>query len=197
MVPSLPLVLDEAALPATELRAARLDGDLRELAGAFCSIDVHPSAALRGAAIAPLVPERLLVERMSAAWVHGATSRFPRPVQVCIRSSNRIRDVPSIDRHVRQVVLADHEIVTAGPIQATSPLRTAVDLVRCDPVFDRSVVICVATLLLAIGASTAHCAAELRRVPHLPHKQRALRRLDRVDDLLRDGLARGQPPETR
>ncbi|MGD8169379.1 hypothetical protein ACEXOS_019360 [Herbiconiux sp. P16] len=185
MAPSLPLVLDDSQLPFAELSAARLDGDLRDLAGAYCSVDVHPSAALRGAALAPLVPDGLVVERMSAAWVHGATPRFPRPVQLCIRSSHRIRDVPSIDRQVRQVVLGDHELVAAGPVRVTDPFRTAVDLVRCDPVFDRGVLLCVVTLLLAAGASTARCRAELRRVPHLPHKQRALRRLEEVDEVLR------------
>ncbi|SDZ03636.1 hypothetical protein [Herbiconiux ginsengi] len=185
MAPSLPLVLDHTQLPLAELTAARLDGDLRDLGGAYCSVDVHPSAALRGSALAPLVPDGLVVERMSAAWVLGATPRFPRPVQLCIRSSHRIRDVPSIDRQVRQVVLGDHEIVAAGPVWVTDPFRTAVDLVRCDPVFDRSVLLCVVTLLLSAGASTARCRTELRRVPHLPHKQRALRRLDEVDEVLR------------
>ncbi|MCS5719524.1 hypothetical protein N1027_15405 [Herbiconiux sp. CPCC 205763] len=185
MAPALPLVLDSTHLPLAELSAARLDGDLRALAGAYCSVDVHPSAALRGAALAPLVPDGLIVERMSAAWLHGATPRFPRPVQLCIRSSHRIRDVPSIDRQVRQVVLGDHEIMEAGPVRVTDPFRTAVDLVRCDPVFDRGVVLCVTTLLLTARASTVRCRAELRRVPHLPHKQRALRRLEEIDEVLR------------
>ena len=184
MAPSLPLLLDHTQLPPTELSAARLDGDLRPLAGGYCSVDVHPSAELRGSALAPLVPDGLVVERMSAAWVHGATPRFPRPVQLCIRSSHRIRDVPSVDRRVRQVVLGDQEMVRAGPVQVTDPFRTAVDLVRCEPGFDRGVVLAVVTLLLAADASTARCRAELRRVPHLPHKQRALRRLEQVDAVL-------------
>jgi hypothetical protein len=196
MAPSLPLVLDHTQLPLAELSAARLDGDLRDLAGTYCSIDVHPSAALRGAALAPLVPDGLVVERMSAAWVLGATPRFPRPVQLCIRSSHRIRDVPSVERQVRQVVLADHEIEAAGPVRVTGAFRTVVDLVRCEPVFDHSAIVCAVTLLLAAAATPADCRAQLRRVPHLPHVQRALRRLQQVDDVLRAPPSWPAPPPT-
>ncbi len=187
MTTTLPLLLDQSQLPRAELGAARLDGEVRELAGSYCAVDVHPSAALRGVAIAPLVPDRLVVERLSAAWVHGATPRFPRPVQLCIRSSNRIRDVPSVERRVRQVLLGDDEIVAAGPVQVTSRVRTAVDLVRCEPLFDRAVLLGVTTLLLAAESSVAECAHHLQRVPHLPHKHRALQRLEQVDALLRSG----------
>ena len=177
MPPALPLLLDSGSLPLCELSTACLDGDLRRVGDAFCSIDVAPSAALRAAALAPSVPAGHVVERMSAAWLHGAHPLLPRRVQLCIRSTHRVRDRPSPERVVRQVVLADHELEQAGALQVTTCFRTAVDIVRGEPTFPRDLADCVSTLLLAAGATPRACARELESVPHLPHKRRALERL--------------------
>jgi hypothetical protein len=185
MVPALPFLLTEENLPPSELAAARLDGDLCAVAGSYCPADVRLSAALRGEAIAPLVPSGLIVERLSAAWLHGATPGFPRPVQLCIRSAQRVRVQPSIERRVRQVVLGENEIVPAGPVRATDAFRTAVDLLRWEPLFDRRLALCVTTLLLIARASPERCRSGLRLAPHLPHKQRALRRLAELPTALR------------
>ncbi len=177
MSPALPLVLDAGVLPISELRAAYLEGDLRMLGDVFCAIDVPASSTLRARALTAAVPTGHVVERMSAAWVHGAHPAFPRPVQLCIRSTHRVRIRPSAEREVRQVVLADHELQRVGPLQVTGWLRTAVDIVRGESLFPRSVADCVSTLLLAAAATPEDCARELDRVPHLPHKRRALERL--------------------
>ena len=177
MAPSLPLLLDERHLPLGELTAARLDGDLRELAGGYCSVDVRPCLDLRAAALAPMVPDGLVVERMTAAWLHGATPLFRRPVQLCVRSDHRVRAHPSTDRLVRQVVLAEREITRAGTLLTTRPFRTAIDLLRWEHTFDRSTATTVTTLLLAARATPPDVARALSRVPHLPHKLRALDRL--------------------
>jgi len=178
MPPALPLVLDAAVLPLGELRAACLDGDLRMLGGfAFCSIDVPESPMARAEALAAAIPAGHVVERMSAAWVHGAHPAFPRPVQLCIRSTHRVRIRPSAAREVRQVVMADHELQRLGSLQVTGWFRTAVDIVRSEEQFPRSVADCVSTLLLAAGATPRDCAREFDRVPHLPHKRRAQQRL--------------------
>ncbi|WP_440710377.1 hypothetical protein [Herbiconiux sp. YIM B11900] len=177
MTPSLPLILDDRSLPDAELRAAALDGDVRPLAAAYCSIDVHPSAQLRAEALAPSVPRGLIAERMTAAWVHGASIRFPRPLQLCIRSTNRVHAPKSAERTVRQVVLADSELSRAGPLAVTSYLRTAIDLLRWEPEFDDQLSLCIRTLLLAAGVDGPECRSHLRSAVHLPHKGRALRRL--------------------
>jgi len=177
MPPALPLLLDTGSLPLSELHTASLDGDLRRLGDAFCSIDVAPSPALRAAALGPVVPPGHVVERMSAAWLHGAHPVYPRPAQLCIRSTHRVRVRPSAERTVRQVVLSDHEVERIGALQVTGRFRTAVDIVRGEARFPGSVADCVSTLLLAVGATPRDCAHELDRVPHLPHKRRALERL--------------------
>lgn len=177
MPPALPLVLDVEVLAACELRSAFLDGDLRMLGAAFCPLDVPPSSVVRAAALVRSVPAGHVVERMSAAWVHGAHPVAPHPVQLCIRSTHRVRVRPSRDREVRQVVLADAELEQVGPLRVTGWFRTAVDVVRGEEHFSRSVADCVSTLLLAAGASPRDCVRELERVPHLPHKRRALERL--------------------
>ncbi|WP_291054936.1 hypothetical protein [Herbiconiux sp.] len=180
MTPSLPLILDDRSLPDAELRAAALDGDVRPLAAAYCSIDVHPSAQLRAEALAPSIPRGLIAERMTAAWLHGASSRFPMPLQLCVRSTSRIHTPKCAERSVRQVVLADSELARAGPLGVTTFFRTAIDLLRWEPEFDEQLALCIRTLLLAAGADGRECRARLRAVPHLAHKQRALRRLDEL-----------------
>ncbi|MDO9395751.1 MAG: hypothetical protein Q7T71_04315 [Herbiconiux sp.] len=192
MSPSLPLVIGHGQLPLAELSAARLDGELRALGEAYCSIDVHPSADLRAAAL-PTVPEALIAERRTAAWLLGADPRFTLPMQFCLRSTRRPRVPPTSQCVVRQVVLADDEIVVAGGVRLTSPLRTAIDLLRWQPDFDTGLARTVATLLLGCRLGTGGCAAVLRSTPHLPHKRRALERLEAVAEL---GLSpgRGLPP---
>lgn len=177
MTPSLPLILDDRSLPDAELRAAALDGDLRPLAAAYCSIDVHPSVELRAEALAPSVPRGLIAERMTAAWLHGASTRFASPLQLCIRSTNRVHAPKAPERTVRQVVLADSELARAGPLGVTSFFRTAIDLLRWEPEFDEQLARCIRTLLLAADVDGPECRARLRAVAHLTHKDRALRRL--------------------
>lgn len=59
-------------LPLAELCAARLDGELVAIGTGWCPVDEPDLPSLRAAAVAPRLPAPLIVERRSAAWVHGA-----------------------------------------------------------------------------------------------------------------------------
>ena len=183
MPPSLPLVLHSRDLPEAELHAERLDGDLRQLAGAFCGVDVPSSVALRGEAIAPAIPPGLIAERRTAAWVHGMSEQFPRPLQLCIRSTARVRVLESPEREVRQSVFADDDLERAGPVVVTTRLRTLVDLLRWEPWIDPALAVVIETLLLSDGCGEAECRARLGAVGSLPHKRRALARLAGMREL--------------
>ncbi|MGD8194763.1 hypothetical protein ACEXQB_009740 [Herbiconiux sp. P18] len=209
MTPAPPFLLDETDLPGTELRAATLDGDLLAVGARYCPVDVARSADaagrrdLRALALLPAVPRGLVAELTTAAWVHGAWAGVPRPLALCVRSDHRVRAAPSPERSVRQTVLRPADVMEVAGLLVTSPQRTAVDLLRVPERFDRRRAACVATLLLMTEGGFDHCASALHGAAHVPHKQRALERLDEVRRMTvsrgpeATGRPRGQPPETR
>ncbi len=78
-------------------------------------------------------PRSLIIERMSAAWVHGALDAPPAVAQFCVPLDARIAviDRPPHRRSARSRI-DDDDIVRFGEIRCTSPARTAFDLLR-DP----------------------------------------------------------------
>jgi hypothetical protein len=177
MAPALPLLLDQRSLPRPELVAVALDGEVRSLGDAYLPLDVVETPGLRAEAVRRLVPEGLILERRSAAWLLGAHPLFEIPLQLCVRSTRRIRFQPSAEHVVRQVVVSAGECVSIGGLVATAPLRTALDLVRWEEEFDGRLAVAVTTLLLAASTTPHHAARLLGASPHLPHKRRALERL--------------------
>jgi hypothetical protein len=190
MTRALPFLLGLDDLPLAELHAARLDGDLVAVAQLFAPTDVARSVDWRGArelrarALAPRVPRGLVVELRTAAWVHGAWPVPPLPIDVCVRSDHRVRAESTVLRSVRQAVLGAHDFDKIGDLLVTTPLRTALDLLRLPAVFDRRDARCVTTLLIMPSRDgppgVSGCDAALRGSPHLPHKRRALERLARL-----------------
>ncbi|WP_291036770.1 hypothetical protein [Herbiconiux sp.] len=177
MAPALPLLLDQRSLPRPELVAVALDGEVRSLGDAYLPLDVVETPGLRAEAVRRLVPEGLILERRSAAWLLGAHPLFEIPLQLCVRSTRRIRFQPSAEHVVRQVVVSAGECVSIGGLVATAPLRTALDLVRWEEEFDGRLAVAVTTLLLAASTTPHQAARLLGASPHLPHKRRAFERL--------------------
>jgi len=71
MMRRLPLVLHDRDLPAVELRAAALDGELAALGDAWAVTDSPTTASARAASLAWRVPPRGILSDRSAAWVWG------------------------------------------------------------------------------------------------------------------------------
>lgn len=186
MTPSLPFLLGTADLPLAELHAARLDGELVAIAGRFSPVDiahtVDPAGArqLRARAVGPLVPPALVVERRTAAWLHGAWPVLPSPIELCVRSDHRVRvraGPAAAARTIRQAVLRRDELLRVEGVFVTTPIRTAIDLLRLPVAFGRATRQAVTTLLLMQEDGLEVCALALQRASHLPHKQRAIDRL--------------------
>jgi hypothetical protein len=175
----LPLLLGSADLPSAELQAMRLDGELSVLHdGAFLPAGVPVSADFRGRALRRSVPRGHIAELITAAWVLGASPAVPHRLQLCISTDRRARVRPRRGADIRQVVLGADDVVAAGPLPVTSPLRTAFDLLRGAPSLDRPLAHCITTLLLAADLPWAECRSRLSDSAHLPHKHRALAHLD-------------------
>lgn len=184
----LPAVLGTGDLPLAELCAARLDGELVSVGTGWCPIDEPDLPSLRAAAVAPERPDRLIVERRSAAWVHGASPAPPTVTEYCIRYDDRSTARPDPACIVREVAIDESDVMTIGGIRCTTPLRTAYDLLRDAGASDEETVSIVAALLDARAGLEARLRERLGSAHRLPHKARAVARLD---------AAAGQPSLTR
>ena len=164
-------------LPLAELCAARLDGELVAIGTGWCPVDEPDLPSLRAAAVAPRLPAPLIVERRSAAWVHGALPSPPSVTECCVPHDERVAVRNDPTRSVREVAITDVEIVELGGIRCTSIERTAFDLLR-DAAADDGSTVDVVRALVAIAPSTAERVLERIESAHrLPHKALALRRL--------------------
>lgn len=172
------LVLSLNDLPAPELQAGVLDGELVQLGSAYCPIDTFIGARHRAAAIASEIPAQSIAERHTAAWVYGALDRQPRRLQLCVHIHSKVRPLSSARFQFREVVLDADEVVTMGGLSVTSPLRTAVDIARIEESFSASTAQLVRDLAsLGQGFNLEDCTRVLNRRRNLPHKKLALQRL--------------------
>jgi hypothetical protein len=176
MTPILPPVLGALDLPAAELNAARLDGEVFALDECFCPIDEIEQSVHRARALAAILPARLIAEQRTAAWIFGVLDRPPTRHQVCADIDARTRP-PSVRIGVREVVLADGDVLTLGGMRVTTPLRTTVDLARFSPVFAGDELTIIRALAAIGHFGLAECGAMLERGRNLPAKRRALSRL--------------------
>jgi hypothetical protein len=170
-------VLSTADLPAAELDALRLDGEVFRVDECVSPLDEIPGPLLRAAALAAQLPPRLIAEQHSAAWVWGAQSSPPPRHEVCSDSSARARPATAAHLVVREVVLLHDDTVTIAGARVTTPIRTAIDLARFAAVWsdeERS----IATALMAIGGFDAiDCARAMNDRRNLPGKKLAIARL--------------------
>jgi hypothetical protein len=176
----LPSALGVRDLPLSELYAARLDGELWPLGAGFVPVDEPDSAELRARSLAVDLPPRLIAELSTAAWVWGAIPFPPLPLELCAAATARRRAVGVARWRVREVVFGDAEVVPLGGIRVTTPLRTAVDLLRTDDAFSEQARRAVAALVTRDGADPAACRTHLLGRRNLPQRRRALRRLAEV-----------------
>lgn len=172
----LPPVLTDRDLPVPELMAARLDGELAVLDGAWTPVDEIDQPRLRALSLALRLPDRVIIEQRSAAWVWGATPLPPSEHQLCAAIGARVRPGAGWPP-VREVVIEDQEIWTFGVAKVTSPLRTVIDLVRFAEPFDDDVATIVLAVLRIGGVDIEQCLIAMEGRRNLPSKRRARTRL--------------------
>ncbi|MGW4930708.1 hypothetical protein ACWEOH_16310 [Agromyces sp. NPDC004153] len=194
----LPSVLDTHDLPLAELCAARLDGELFTIDDGWAPLDEPDLPAFRAAVTALRAPRSLVIERMSAAWVHGAIVAPPPVAQFCVPLKARIAVIGDHRAQVREVRIDDDEIIRFGGVPCTTPVRTAFDLLRDPGLDDDDIVTAVASLAATHPRLAAAVLDRFEAAPRLPHKATALARLDRAEQSRRSGDAdAAQPSLTR
>ncbi|SFR76690.1 hypothetical protein SAMN05428970_2117 [Agromyces sp. CF514] len=184
----LPSVLGTDDFSIAELCAARIDGDLFAVAEAWAPIDEPDVAAFRALAVAHSAPRDLIVERMSAAWVHGACMAPPRRAQFCVPTDARISAISDPGIVVREVRIDEAEVVLLGPVRCTSLVRTTFDLLRDATLEDLASIDVVAMLLAEHRGLEAAARLRLDAAARVPFKARASARLDRASDACRRGV---------
>jgi len=174
----LPELFDPSTFPVAERSALRLDGELFPLAEALITLDALDSPELRARAAHAGRGPRLIAELETAAWIWGALPAPPGRLQFCAAMEERSRLRPGDPGAGREVVMpAEDEFLLAGR-RVTTPLRTALDLVRLrdDASYDAAV---VGRLLGDDGAERAMTALAARRLPHAARARRRLAGLSR------------------
>jgi len=166
-------VLAAADLSPAELQAARLDGEVYELAGAFCLIGELEAPAHRARAVLGSRTPRLIAELSTAAWIWGAGPQ-PERFEFAVTPDARARLAPSEHAAVREIVFEHGDVVDLDGCRVTSPLRTVVDLARSSASFDRAL---VRRLSAASGLRRDDVLGLLADRPGLPGKRTAERRL--------------------
>ncbi|MCA5922893.1 type IV toxin-antitoxin system AbiEi family antitoxin [Curtobacterium oceanosedimentum] len=115
--------------PEAELRAAVLAGELVAVGPCWASPSEPQTVALRAAAVAwALRDPRLIACTVTAAWVWGAVSRPPEPLEVCTPAGLRVRVRAEV--RLREVRIEDVDVVRVADLRVSSPGRTVVDLLR-------------------------------------------------------------------
>jgi hypothetical protein len=166
-------VLADDDLSAAELRAARLDGEVYDLGGAFCLIGELEGPAHRARAVLAGRSARLIVELRTAAWVWGV-GRLPDRPEFAVTPDARARLGPGELASVREIVYAPEDVVDLGGGRVTSPLRTIIDLARHPDLFDP---VLVRRLGEVAGATLPDALALLTQRHGIPGKRLAQRRL--------------------
>ena len=177
----LPVVLGTDDLPIAELCAARLDGELFAIDEGWAPVDEPDLPAFRAAVIALRAPRRLVIERLSAAWVHGGLATPPAVAQFCVPLSSRIAVIADHRAVVREVRIEASEIVDLGGIRCTSVVRTGFDLLREPTIDDGLVDVTVGALIASHRGLGSGLRRRLDAATRLPHKASALIRLDRAE----------------
>ncbi|MEO7348981.1 MAG: hypothetical protein ABIW32_03850 [Terrimesophilobacter sp.] len=186
-------ILSSADLPHAELQASVLDGELVRVGEGFCAIDAIIDAQLRAASIATEVPGWAIAERRTAAWIYGVVGPQPRQLSLCVTSIGNVRPLSSHRYIFREVVLGANEVRTLAGLNVTTPLRTAIDIVRIDDSFQNEGQEIVRALShVGNGFTLDDCVHDIEARRNLPHKLKALQRLA----IALAGARKGQPALT-
>jgi hypothetical protein len=175
-------LLGPEALPQSELSACALDGDVFTIGDGWASTAEPDDAGLRALAFIAMVNGRqLIAERLTAAWIWGARSRPPRPLQVCVASTaRRSRSFGSATIVRESALRADSDVRVVAGASVTSKERTVLDLLREPGVWSPASAEAVAGLFM-VGADRADVAATLANSAPLPYRRLGQRRLAQIE----------------
>ncbi|WJL95557.1 hypothetical protein QSU92_16850 [Microbacterium sp. ET2] len=171
MAPSRFLYLPGDRLSATELSAARLDGDVIEVGDGYMPADAVETAALRAGSLGGILTDLFAATHLSAAWIHGAIPEPPARHTVQRAVTRRVTAVHDRRVVVRDMALDRRDLEHVGGVWVTTPARTLADLCRVGDETHRRAAGEFSRLRPGLaGITHAHLSSRGR----VPHKRRAL-----------------------
>lgn len=126
----LPDLLPPSLLPPTEFAAMRLDGELYRVGSGWRPVDLPETAEARADAVAAEVGTAVVLDRATAAWVHGAAHSAPHVLTGCVPITARVAAGTRRRVELRELRLVEDELVQLGGVRVTDLARTAIDLLR-------------------------------------------------------------------
>jgi hypothetical protein len=162
MTARLPAVLSTVDLPLAELSGASLDGELYPLGEGWCPVDAPAAAESRALSIASVLPGRVIIERMTAAWIYGAAPE-PLHYQFCADAKYRVNRPFSARYSLREVVGVAGDTISVAGLQVTAPVRTVLDLCRDTSIATADVVPVIRRLFELGLADTGDAVRQLAR----------------------------------
>lgn len=180
----LPIALDTRHLPAAELRAAELDGELGMLGDAYLVTDEPTTPAARAASLRSRVAPRTILVDRGAAWVWGWTVELAS-VRVCVAKTARVGSSARRAGRIREAAIDEDEIHELGGIAITSPERTLIDLARFDERDD--IARLLAAGIVTGGMTDEVVRAALDRRPASAGRRRARERLAAARAIIASG----------
>jgi len=124
--PDPPVVLHRTDVPADTWAGLLADGAYRRLTTtAALRADVGEDAARRAHALVTSVPDRAVVGRRSAAWVHLGGDPPPY-LDLLVAPGQRLPPDPA--RTCHQTLLSTRDVIVLGGCRVTTPTRTLADL---------------------------------------------------------------------
>lgn len=185
-------VLDRRDLPLAELCAARLDGEVYAVDDCFAALDEVNATAVRAAAVARTAPHRTIAELDTALWIYAVLQQPPARHRFCVDVAERARTPLSSRFIVRECVIRPGDVRRIAGTPVTSPLRTAVDILRMTARFRGCDRWAVSELLRLGELGIDECETRLRAQPSAPGNRRALERLA-ILSRLQQGTFGGPP----
>ncbi|ROS30735.1 hypothetical protein [Cellulomonas sp. PhB150] len=168
-----PLVVHRSAIPASDWHGQLRDGALRLVWGDVAvAADVALTPELRALALAALVPERAVVGRGSALWVHVGRPE-PGRLEVLVGRGAR-HTAPHPLRVSAEADLAPDDVVRLAGVRVTSVQRTGTDVARWLPTREA---VALVTDLVPLGFDLDLARTELDRLRGQRHVRTAQRTL--------------------
>lgn len=128
------------------------------------------------------LPERLIAEQHTAAWVWGVLARPPLHHEFCVPHAARVRSPSGGWLRVREVVIQQSDITVLDGMPVTAPLRTAVDIARFSVHFGKAEAMIISELMQRFGFTLADCQHHMNSRRNLPGKLLACARLQISSD---------------
>jgi hypothetical protein len=168
-----------------ELQAMASDGVLTQLyQRGYLPPGTRPTPQLRARAasalISPVIRQRVVAGRMTAAWIYGCAAE-PDRLAMLVDANRRVSSLRSTRGCTfHEVRLGPFDVVSLGGLMVSSPLRTAVDIaLHVEP---GRAVPALRELLgkPELGLSLRLLAHAVEATPGMPYRKAALAKLEQL-----------------